>query len=117
MSTYHSKLSLLALMPQSDVVGLIPGTPAEFTVSAGTTTTLTSAALAAVSDSDDDFVGYLVECVSASARSNQGLMKKIESYVDSTGVATVEKFPSAVASGDRFRLWIPPMGSSPPSRR
>ena len=111
MAIYQTRLGSVALMPQGGLTGLTPGSPAAFSATSnGSTTTIVSTQLSAVGDSDDDFVGYLVECVGGTS-SNLGQFRRVISYDDSTGTVTLEAaLPSASASGDRYRLWIPPHG-------
>jgi len=110
MATYHSRLSSLALSVQASATGLTPGTPAAFTAtSGGSATSIVSTGLQGDADSNDDYVGYIVEAVGGTS-GNLGLMRRVIAYDDSSGTLTVEAFPAASASGDRYRLWVRPHG-------
>jgi hypothetical protein len=99
----------VAIQPDSNG-GLAWATPRTFVASgAGSTTTAVCSTLAALSTTNKSFVGYVVECVSATNTQNIGLRRLVKSYVDSTGTLTFyAAFPAATASGDQFRMMVPP---------
>jgi len=110
MATYHHSLSSIAISPQADAVGLVPGTPASFVAtSGGSATSIVSTGIQGDADSEDDYVGWLAEAVGGTA-ANLGHFRKVITYADATGTLTTEAFPAASADTDRYRFWQTPHG-------
>lgn len=89
--------------------GLLFDTVRTFAASgAGSTTTIVSTGLGTSSDSNDDFVGWIVECTDATNTQNQGLRRRITATDDGADTFTTDAFPAATSSGDQFLIFKPP---------
>lgn len=110
MTCSMSRLSAVSWIKQPNTNGgLSFDTVRLFAASgAGSSTTIVSTGLAAHGDSDDDFVGWIVECVSATNTQNQNLRRRILANDDSESTLTTDPWPAATASGDQFLLMKPP---------
>ena len=110
MTCRMTKLSVVSWVAQPDSTGgLSYHTVKTFSASgAGSTTTIVSTTLGAQGDTNDDFVGYIVECTDADNTQNQGLRRRILANNDATNTLTTDAFPAATSSGDQFLLMIPP---------
>lgn len=110
MATRMTKLSSVDWLKQPDGnAGLLFDTVRTFAASgAGSTTTIVSTGLAGSGNSDDDFVGWIVECVDSDNTQNQGLRRRIIAADDSESTYTIDALPAATASGDQFVLYKPP---------
>jgi len=110
MATYIKKLDTAVCIKQPDSTGgLSIASPAQFAATAGgSTSTIVSTTLGASTDSDDDFVGYIVECTAATNTENVGLRRRIVEMDDGTSTSTIDLLPAATASGDVFKLYLPP---------
>lgn len=106
MTVTATKVSSLAWCRQPDSSGgLLFDSPRTVLASgAGSTTTVVSTGLAAVSDSNDDFVGWVLECTDATNTQNIGLRRRVLKYVDATGACTTDPWPAATSDADQFLL-------------
>jgi hypothetical protein len=115
---YLKKLSSLSVSDQPEYHGLQVASPATFEASgAPSATSLPSEVLGAVAavDGDDDYVGYVVECVQAVNEENVGLRRRVVAADYDAGppeelTLSVDAFPSAIHAEDRFKLYLPPHG-------
>lgn len=78
------------------------------TTSAGTTTTIVSTELAGYTDGNDDLVGWIVECRSATNTQNEGLRRRIKESADGSSTYTIDPLPAATADNDVFAIMMPP---------
>jgi hypothetical protein len=105
-----TKLSSVSWLKQPDGNGgLLFDTLRTFVASgAGSTTTIVSTGLGATIDSDDDFVGWIVECTDATNTQNQNLRRRILEVADGTSTLTTDAWPAATDTADQFVLYKPP---------
>lgn len=75
---------------------------------AGSTTTIVSTELAGYTDGNDDLVGWIVECRSATNTQNIGLRRRIKETADGTSTFTTDPWPAATADDDVFAIMMPP---------
>jgi len=109
MATYTKRLSSTSIMEQPDNHSLIVATPATFAATdTGSTTTIVSTSLGSYTDSNDDMVGKIVECLFATNTQNEGKRVRILATDDGASTFTTDAFPAATASGDTFALYTPP---------
>jgi len=105
-----TKLSVVSWIAQPDSTGgLSYNTVKTFSASgAGSTTTIVSTGLGLQGDTNDDFVGYIVECTDADNTQNQGLRRRILANNDAANTLTTDPWPAATSSGDQYLLLQPP---------
>lgn len=120
MASYNSQLDLTLIIDQPAGSDGAPqwGDPMQFlSTGAGAANgdTIVSTDLGTVVTSDDDYVGYYVECVDdQGVESNHRVRRQIIRQSEALGVVTlfVERFPAQSQTGDAWRL-INTIASSP----
>jgi len=85
------------------------GTPYQFSASvigAVTNDTIVAVDLGSYTNSDDDFVGWFVECVYSSQVANIGVRRQIVAHSEAVGVVTLttETWPARTQVGDTYRM-------------
>jgi hypothetical protein len=109
---YSTKETVFTYIFQpAGVSGLQPATPPNFAATsdgAAGGTTVISTGLTAFSATDDDFVGYIIECVNATNRRNRNKRAMVVAFDFATKTLTVEAFPAQVKIGDQFYMYTTP---------
>jgi hypothetical protein len=111
-------LDSFAWIPQINKLGCSHGTPKSFAatsdgLSDGTTIISTTLSANPTINSDDDLVGWYIECVECENGPTKGsagapLRKRIMDYGHTSTRITFEALPFQTKSGDRFKLVNPP---------
>ena len=109
----NTKFGLLCFSKQPDTNARQWATPKVVTTDsdgAANGSTIISSSLAAISDSDDDFVGNTIVGIDCENTQNNGFEARIVSYADATGTVTCDRFPAQTKSGDTFYMLSNPAG-------
>ena len=111
MASYVSSLDLTLMIDQPPSGGGAPqwGDPIQFSSTGdgnANGSTIVSSDLGGDVDSDDDYVGYLVECIDAVNTANVGARKFVYACSEAVGVVTfiTERWPAQTKDTDTFRL-------------